>query len=252
MFSLLFSSNSHAQINVKTYMTEVKELSTKKLKVWNLTSEKGKLGRVYTLEPTSNIGIKFLPTEADTQNTAMVVTGTYTSYPKVIAGNAFKNCQNIGNPNDKLFKPNSYLVFDGGKISFNKEHGCNSISVYKLIDSSTILFDVIDARTYAQTEWRFLVQKSWEKIDTNGSKTYGDDWLIVDFTEKLTIAEACFYIKGLERTNMYYINSGTVLTSKIMGACLLDTGINRPFLLKGISLDGTFNLSGQTNIIVVE
>lgn len=225
-------------------MTSTQNLG--KVKVWNMSSTDTLLGKVYTIEKNADCKLVFSPKQSELANTTMVVTGTYTSDSMKVAGSAYENCTQIGNQKDKYFKPNAYLSFQNGTISFNNQSSCNSIQVYKLIENSTILSDVVNARVKQPVLWRFLVQKNWTKEYPNGTKENGTDLFIVDFDTVLTLSEACVYVKGLER-NTTYQNFSYIST---ITACLLDTGTFRPFLLDGASVDGTFPTT-QSNVIVI-
>lgn len=218
-----------------------------KVKVWAMASANALLGNVYTMGRGANWNIAFSPSQNAFANAVMVVTGTYTSDDMKVAGSAYQNCNQIGNQQDKYFKPNAYLIFQNGTISFSDQSSCNSIQVYKLIDKSTILSDVVNARTKSAMVWRFFVEKRWIIKYNDGTKEMGRELLIVDFHTALTLAEACAYVKGLERNTVYrdfnYVSTVT--------ACLLDTGIFRPFLLNGNSVHGTFPTQ-QSNVIVVK
>jgi hypothetical protein len=228
----------------QTNMTSMQSYGN--VKAWDMTSANALLGKVYTIEKNATCNIAFSPSQRETANATMVVTGTYTSDGMKVAGSAYKNCTQIGNQADRYFKPNAYLVFQNGTIQFSNQSACTSVQVYKLIDNSTILSDVVNSRVKTPVVWRFLVQKQWTKTYQNGSVENGTDLLIVDFNTPLTLTDACAYVKGLER-NTTYSNFNFVST---ITACLMDTGTFRPFLLKGSSVDGTFPTQ-QSNVIVI-
>lgn len=228
----------------QTTMTSPQNLGN--VKVWDVKSSDTLLGKVYTIEKGADCKIVFSPNQKDLSYSIMIVTGTYTSDSMKVAGNAYENCKQIGNPNDKYFKPNAYLVSQNGTISFSNQPGCNSIQVYKLIDSSSILSDVVNARVKQPVLWRFFVEKKWTKEYQNGTEENGTDLLIVDFDTTLTLSKACAYVKDLER-NTTYQNFSYIST---ITACLLDTGMFRPFLLNEASVDGTFPTQ-QSNVIIV-
>jgi len=231
----------------QTSMTAEQNLGS--VKVWNMTSATNDtLGKIYTIEQTSKIQLLFSPDVNNLTDKTMVVTGTYTSSDDRPAGFAYnENCNQVGNTQDKYFKPNAYLVFQNGSVSFSEKSNCNSVQVYKLIDDGLIFSDVVNARTKQSMIWRLLVQKKWTKEHKDGLKESGVDLMIVDFSIPLTLNQACSYVQGLQRDTSYQNFS---YVSKISG-CLLDTGTFRPFLLNGKSCHGNFPTK-QSNVIVIE
>lgn len=241
VFGCIFSVASYAQ----TKMSFRDDLGN--VKVWDMTSNGDVLGSVYTIERDANCALMLYPANSNQFNGSLLaITGTYTSPGMKVAGNAYQNCDQVGNPQDPSFRPNSYLNFIYGTIQISDMPGCNSISVYKLIEDSSILEDVVNARIKKPTMWRFLVQKNWTKQYNTGATETGIDLMIVDFNIDLTLSEACAYVKALER-NTEYAQFTFVST---VSACLLDTGTYRPFLLEGKSIGGKFP-TNQSNVIAI-
>ncbi len=243
-FALLLGIGCFSQANLKLSQ----DLGN--IKVWEMSSNNTSLGEVYTLEKNANCILVFSPTNNDIANALLVMTGTYTSTTNQVAGFAYNaNGKNIGDQTDGFAKKaNSYLIFQNGIFSFSDVPATNSIQVYKLLENGSILSDVVNARTKNQFQWRFLVQKNWTRVYDNGKQEKGVDLLIVDFSPALTLNQACAYVKDLERNqkyqNFHYESNIT--------ACLLDTGMNYPFLLDDKNIHGTFSVAEQSNVIVVK
>ncbi|MBP6925942.1 MAG: hypothetical protein KBC22_02715 [Candidatus Pacebacteria bacterium] len=207
------------------------------------------LGKVYTVEAGAQISFLHNNPTSQGYKATMALTGAYTSdmQTMTIAGSAYDaNCNEIGNPHDRLFKPNSYLAFGHGTVTFTDQPQCNAFQVYKLVDKNNILWDVVNARTKNATLWRFLVKKEWQRIHADGKVERGNDVMIVDFDKSLTLSQACSYIQELSRNTMY----GTSKYTSTVTACLLDTGTFRPFLLQGKEVGGQFP-QRQSNLIVI-
>lgn len=224
------------------------------VKVWSMLSSKNDtLGKVYSLE-RGQLELLFSPKPGDLHSSnAVVFTGTYTSPDGRVAGSAIdRNCKEIGNTNDALFKPNAHLVFQNGTVQFSETATCNTISVYKLIDG-TVLSSIVNGRTKKSMLWRFFVEKSWSKTYIEGdSQESGKDILIVDFEKPMTLTEACDHVRGLQRTATYHdgVKNKMFNYASSITAALLDTGTYRPFLLSGQSVHGPFPTQ-QSNVIIV-
>lgn len=219
------------------------------VKQWSLKAGDTMLGKVFSVEKGMP-SLAFYPQSSDFVHKTLIVTGTYTSDNGKVAGTAFDdskdNCQMVGNPNDKLFKPNAYLSFFSLTVFMSTTSSCNSIPVYQVIKGGIIQEDVISARIKSKTQWRFFIIKKWKETFDNGSTLEGQDYLIADFDAALTLSDACAYVKALERNRYYdrYHYQSTI------DACLLDTGAFRGFLLNGEKKDGDFPIK-QSNVIVI-
>ncbi len=214
------------------------------VKQWNLKAGDTVLGKVFSIEK-GEPNLVFYPTQSDFLHKTLIVTGTYTSTNDKVAGFALdENCNQVGNPSDAAFKSNAYLSF-GGTAVFTESKACSSIPVYQLLKDGQILTQVIQARTSAKTQWRFLVKKDWTKTFPDGNKLNGSEWLIIDFDKVLSLTEACNYIARLQRNTKYQFFD----FSSTFNACLLDTGAFRGFLLNGQKTDGDFPTK-QSNVIV--
>lgn len=238
----------------QTTMTNPVDLG--KVKVWEMSSDNTSLGKVYTIESNAKCELVFNPTKEDISSALMVVTGTYTSATGQVAGFAYKGNQNVGDQFDAFTqKANSYLVFANGIFSFSDNPLPNSVQVYRLIENGEILSDIVNARTKNLFEWRFLVQKSWTRLYENQTTISGTEFLVVDFSQALTLSQACDCIQGLQRfVSKYYdqIKKMNYSYSSSFTACILDTGVNYPFLLNGKNVHGNFSVASQSNVIVVK
>lgn len=236
LFCFFTKAKSQTELNLVQDANSIKE--------WNMSSVGTFLGKVYSIE--SHPELFMYPTKNQMINRTMVLTGTYTSNSGKIAGFAYdKNKNQIGDTTDVYFKPNAFLAF-GSKISFSKTVLPNSISVYQLIIDNAIQSSIIEKRTKTKFQWRFLVQKKWTKVFNDKSILTGEDWLVVDFANNMSLSEACEYVLGLKRDRQF---DSFVLTTNI-NACLLDTGSKRGFLLKGQMRDGQFDQI-QSNVIII-
>ena len=227
--------------------------------IWDFISgSNDTLGKAYSIEDNAFMNVLFYPKEEQVIGKNMVLSGAYTSYDGRIAGVAYNNrCNQIGNINDTLFKPNACVrLIPNGQVSLSfsdfNARDCNSIPVYQVIDYGKILWDIVNNRTSNQFKWRFLVCKNWRKsyVEKDGSirNERGKDWIIVDFHESLTLSKSCQFILGMQRQTSY----GGISFTSWVSACLLDTGAYRPFLLNGKNVHGTFDIKKQSNVIVVE
>ncbi len=240
----------------QTKMTNKQAIGNGSVNMWTLSSSIGEdLGKVYTIEKSAVVELKLYPTPDQlSPGNTMVITGTYTSPGGKVAGLAYnKNCEVVGNTQDKFFKPNMFLQFNSGQAYFQPFASCNAIGIYMVVDDS-VLTDVVNARTKQPMTWRFFVQKSWIKTPADGASTGGLDMLIVDFNQPMQLSQACEYIKGLHRDNEIYVDPTTGhqfgFYSKIR-AGLLDTGAFRPFLLDGTAVHGGFP-TNQSNVIIIK
>jgi|GEM_PF-2237131 len=232
--------------------TNLSEPNSKgKITAWDVSSSGNVLGKAYTIETSAGARIDLAldnPTSGAYQ-TAMALTGAYTSNMQTmtIAGEAYDASGNqIGNPQDRLFKPNAYLAFTHGTVLFTNQPAVNSFQVYKLVENNNVLWNIVNARTKTATFWRFLVKKDWTRTHANGKVENGTDVMIVDFETTLTLSQASSYIQELSRNTMY----GTSKYISTIDACLLATGTFRPFLLKGKEVGGQFP-QRQSNLIVI-
>ncbi len=215
------------------------------VKQWSLKAGDTMLGKVFSVEK-GEPKLVFYPTQSDFLHKTLIVSGTYTSTDAKVAGSALDaNCAQVGNINDKAFKPNAYLSFSSA-VKFSDLPLCSSIPVYQLIKDGIAQTDVIASRIKSKTQWRFFIIKKWKETFDNGSTLEGQDYLIADFDVALTLSDACAYVKALERNRYYdrYHYQSTI------DACLLDTGAFRGFLLNGEKKDGNFPTQ-QSNVIII-
>ena len=230
----------------KTTLVDAGKL--KALGVYKVVSGSDVIGQAYTVEPGATISETFYPTSVPEGE--LILSGTYTSPNGKIAGSAYDNGKQVGNPDDSLFHPNAFLCFENGEVDFAASPCDHAIAVYKLVDHNTILTSLVKQRTAKTLEWRFLVKKSWTRTFTRGEPTeMGTDWMVVDFTEALTLEQACSYINNLKRTDQHY---GMMCYTSSISACLLDTGSLRAFILDGVSEEGTFQLDSRSNLVVIK
>ncbi len=242
-FSILFTTGLIAQT---TKLSSPEKHGN--VTLWDFTSSDGAyLGEAISLEKDATI--KCYPTSSDLYGKTLVMTAAYTSPKGKIAGNAYQNGVNIGDTTDVFArKANAYLNTKALLIT-TVSYASNQIPVYQVIKNNAVMESLVSRLKKDPDQWRFLIQKSWEKTDavTGAPLTSGVDWLIVT-VKASTLSKAASQVQGLARDTNY----GNVHFNCWIDAVLLDIGPYAPYLLNGQVRNGSVFPAQQSNVLVVE